>query len=238
MRLDKFTAYTLNLTRSQAKDLIKKGEIEVNGEIVRKGDHQLDLENDRVTFRGEVLEYEEKVYLLLNKPAGYVSSHKDELCPSVFNLLPGFEKYNLFIAGRLDADSEGLLLATNDGDLAHRITSPNHRLPKKYYVRVEGKFKDSDVFLFREGMNIKDGDGNVFKTLPADLEIISENEAFVTVFEGKFHQVKRMCRAAGKEVVRLIRTEIGPLKLDESLRPGAFRKLSHDEVEILKKECT
>ena len=237
MRLDKFISHVLNLTRSEAKTLLRKGEIQVNSSVVRKGDFQINPESDEITYRGGTLEYEEKVYLLLHKPKGYLSSHRGGVHPSVMNLLSGFEKHKLFIAGRLDADSEGLLLLTNDGELAHRLTSPKYRIPKKYHVQVEGVFEDSDISLFREGMDLTDGRGNSYRTLPAKLEIISKNEARITIFEGKFHQIKRMCSAAGKVVTRLVRTEIGPLKLG-NLKPGSFRKLNPEEIEILRKECT
>ncbi|HEY8395333.1 MAG TPA: pseudouridine synthase [Bacilli bacterium] len=238
MRLDKFISYTLNLTRSAAKILIQKGEVTVNDSVIRKSDFQVDLARDAVYYKGGILEYQQDIYLLLNKPAGYISSRKDEYYPSVLNFLSGYEKYSLFIVGRLDVDSEGLLLLTNDGALAHRLTSPNFHVPKKYYVKVEGMFTDSDVELFQNGMEIRDGDGEIFRTEPAALEIISESEAFITICEGKFHQVKRMCLAAGKKVKRLVRTEIGPLRLDESLKPGDYRSLKPEEIEILKKEFT
>ena len=152
------------------------------------------------------------------------------------NLLSGFEKHKLFIAGRLDADSEGLLTDERRGACApaHKPQiSDSEEIP----VQVEGVFEDSDISLFREGMDLTDGRGNSYRTLPAKLEIISKNEARITIFEGKFHQIKRMCSAAGKVVTRLVRTEIGPLKLG-NLKPGSFRKLNPEEIEILKKECT
>lgn len=235
MRLDKFISYALNVTRSEAKNLIRKGEIYVNETIIQKSDFTLDLNQDEVYFQEKVLNYQEFVYLMLNKPAGFVSSRKDETYPSVLNLISGYEKYKLFIAGRLDADSEGLLLVTNDGALTHRLTSPNYHYPKKYYVQVNGEFSDSDRELFQKGMWLEDGKGNDYFTKPAKLEIYSRNEAFITIYEGKFHQVKRMCEHVGKEVFRLVRTAIGPLELDLELKSGEFRPLSRKEIEILKK---
>ena len=235
MRLDKFISYALNLTRSEAKNLIRKGEIKVNGTIVQKSDFNLDLKDDQVYFQEELLSYEEHVYLMMNKPAGFVSSRRDETYPSVLNLISGYEKYKLFIVGRLDADSEGLLLITNDGILSHRLTSPNYLCPKRYYVKVNGEFSDSDKELFQKGMWLKDGRDNDYYTKPAELEIISNNEAYITVIEGKFHQVKRMCAYVGKEVIRLVRTAIGPLELDLELKPGEFRPLKTSEIENLKK---
>jgi 16S rRNA pseudouridine516 synthase len=236
MRLDKYISYALNLTRSEAKSLIRKGKLEVNGKIVQKTDLQIDENKDVISFDDQILGFEKNIYLMMNKPIGYLSSRTDGDYPSILNLVSGYEKYNLFIAGRLDLNSEGLLLLTNDGELTHRLTSPNYHCPKKYYVLVEGVFSKSDVEDFFKGMMIKDGKGKDFTTKPARLEIISPNEAYVTIYEGKFHQVRRMCSKVGKEVKRLIRMEIGNLKLDLSLNSGEYRVMKAREIESLKKD--
>ncbi|MDD3999880.1 MAG: pseudouridine synthase [Bacilli bacterium] len=234
MRLDKYISYALNITRAEARALIHQGKLKVNQEAVLKANFLIKV-GDSVYLEENELNYQKYVYLMMNKPQGYLSSRVDENSPSVFNLLSGYEKYQLVIAGRLDLDSEGLLLFTNDGQLVHQLTSPNYDCPKKYYVLTYGWFKEEDVLTFKKGFMIKDGKNEDFMTKPALLEIISAQEAYITISEGKFHQIKRMCQEIGKEVKYLKRLEIGSLKLDQKLRAGEYRLLEAKEIEILKK---
>ncbi len=232
MRLDKLLSNSGFGARSQVKRLIRKGHVTVNGEVVKDPAFHVDPERDEVLVDGEPVFYEENYYVVLNKPAGYVTSTKDRelTVMELLSDLPRFER--LFPVGRLDKDAEGLLLLTTDGELAHRLTHPKWKVPKKYYVVVEGKLTEEDVEPLRKGMELKD-----FKAKPAKVKILKageeESEAEIEITEGKYHQVKRMFSAVGHPVKYLRRVEFGGLKLGE-LSTGHYRHLTDEEVKKLK----
>lgn len=236
IRLDKYLADMGVCTRSEARDQIKKGYATVNGEKIRKGDTKIDPETDEVTYRGRVLTYSQFVYYMLNKPAGVVSATEDKKDKTVLDLLPKPYPRDVFPVGRLDKDTEGLLLITNDGDLAHNLLSPKKHVDKTYFAKVDGILTPEDVSAFQEGMDI--GEKNL--TLPAKLEILSVDEmdesstCHITIAEGKFHQIKRMCLAVGKEVMYLKRLSMGTLVLDKSLALGESRVLTDEELNGLR----
>jgi len=235
MRLDKFISYALGKTRSEARAIIKQGYIKVNEVIITKNDFYVDEYKDTIVYLGQTLEYKQFIYLMLNKPKGYLSATIDQKIPTVLDLVSEYRKHNLFMAGRLDLDSEGFLLLTNDGKFAHHLASPNHHCPKKYYVEVDGLFLEEDKISFEEGFKIYDGNKNPFTTKPAVLEIIDDNKAYITIREGKYHQVKKMCLKLNKVVIYLKRVKIGNVELDPKLKLGEYRLLTEKEVEHLKK---
>jgi 16S rRNA pseudouridine516 synthase len=234
MRLDRYLSYVQNLTRSEAKRVIRQGLVKVNDETVTRTDFHVQ-EDDRIAYQDELCKYRDYLYFMLNKPRGYLSSTRDKERPTVLDLIKGYEKYELFMAGRLDFDSEGLMIITNDGELAHRLMSPRYECPKTYYVQVEGEFVTADIRSFSEGLLLEDGSGEKYFTKPAALEILSATEALITIHEGKYHQVKRMCEKLGKKVIYLKRNKIGDLELGSNLLPGQYRELLPEEIAILKK---
>lgn len=240
VRLDKFLADAGLGTRSEVKKLIQKGQIQVRKAPVKDPGYKVQIPEDQVYFQGELVgaapEFE---YYLFHKPAGCVSATEDNFQKTVMDYLPG-EKKDLFPVGRLDKDTEGLLLITNDGLLAHELLSPRRHVEKTYYVEVEGKLTQSDVQAMKEGVDI----GEKKKTLPARLHILSSQEmeagwfskAELTICEGKFHQVKRMMEAVGKKVVYLKRISMGSLTLPPELEKGQYRSLTQEELQGLKGE--
>ena len=234
MRLDKYLSDMGAGTRSELKKEIRKSGVTVDGVIVKDPGFSV-CSSSHVVFRGSVVAYEEFVYYMLNKPAGIISASEDELEPTVVDLISEPKRRDLFPVGRLDRDTEGLLLITNDGALSHRLLSPKHHVDKVYYVKVSGILSESDVELFRDGLVLTDG----LECLPADLEILSvsddeyTSEALITIREGKFHQVKRMFSSIGAEVSYLKRLSMGPLVLDPDLAPGEYRRLTPDELASL-----
>lgn len=235
IRLDKFLVEMNQGSRSQIKDAAKKGRIRVNGEPEKKTERKIDPERDTVTFDGAPVLYEEWEYYMLNKPQGVVSATEDNLHRTVIDLIGDAARKDLFPVGRLDIDTEGLLLITNDGELAHRLLSPNRHVDKQYYARIEGRLPGDVIDRMAEGMTLKDG--TVVK--PAKLEISGQTadesaEILLTIQEGKFHQVKRMFEALDCRVIFLKRLSMGSLKLDETLRPGQYRKLTNEELESLR----
>ncbi|MGI6571081.1 MAG: pseudouridine synthase [Caldicoprobacterales bacterium] len=232
-RLDKILANSGYGSRKEVKALIKAGNITVSGKVIKDPGYLVDLDKELPAVDGEIVNYSRFHYLMMNKPAGVVSSTWDPNSKTVIDLLtPPYDKFDLFPAGRLDKDTEGLLLITNDGQLAHNLLSPKKGVPKTYYAEVSGQVSPEDVQAFRQGIPLEEG----FVTLPARLDILASGEiskAMVTVCEGKFHQVKRMFQALGKKVCYLKRISIGSLKLDEGLQPGTFRELTEKEVEAL-----
>ncbi|MGN0271245.1 MAG: pseudouridine synthase, partial [Lachnospiraceae bacterium] len=233
IRLDKYLADMGVGTRSQVKQFIKKGQIQVNGEIQKRPETKLDIAKDKVLFQGEEISYQEYVYYILHKPAGYVSAVKDNLYPTVLSLIDNPQGFQLFPVGRLDLDTEGLLLITNDGTLAHELLSPKKHVEKTYYARIDGKITEEDQRRFAAGLDI----GDEKDTLPAKLEILKsgeESEITVTITEGRYHQVKRMFEAVGKKVTYLKRLQMGSLKLEETLEPGTYRALTEEEIRLLK----
>ena len=233
MRLDKYLSDMGAGTRSELKKEIRKGGAAVDGKVVKDPGCSVSP-SSHVVFRGAVVEYEEFVYYMLNKPAGIISASEDDREPTVVDLIDEPKRRDLFPVGRLDRDTEGLLLITNDGALSH-LLSPKHHVDKVYYVKVSGILSESDVELFRDGLVLTDG----LECLPADLEILSvsddeyASEALITIREGKFHQVKRMFSSIGAEVSYLKRLSMGPLVLDPDLAPGEYRRLAPDELASL-----
>lgn len=232
LRLDKYLADAGVGIRSQVKQMIRKGQISINGEPVKKPDQKVDGEKDKIEVMGKEIRYQKYRYLLLHKPSGYVSATEDKKEQTVLSLLPEKLRKDLFPVGRLDKDTEGLLLLTNDGALAHRLLSPKKHVNKTYYARVQGRVTDEDQAAFLQGVDI----GDEKDTLPAQLEILEaaeESRILLTIQEGRFHQVKRMFEARGKKVVYLKRISMGPLALEEGLKPGDYRELTEEEQEAL-----
>ncbi|MCS4485309.1 pseudouridine synthase [Staphylococcus americanisciuri] len=228
MRLDKFLANAGVGSRKQVKVLLKKGKVLVNNETVKSPKHKVRPHQDCVVVNGEVIEYEPFVYLMLNKPAGIISATEDESQMTTIDMIDGYDHLNLFPVGRLDKDTEGLILITNDGAFNHRVMSPNHHVPKQYYVELAHSVEPSAVEQFAVGIELKEG---LLK--PAELEILEpDNCARVTIHEGKYHQVKRMFHAVDNEVVYLKREAIGSLELDPTLAKGDYRKLSAEELAL------
>lgn len=229
LRLDKYLADAGIGSRSQVKQYLKKGMISLNDQIIQSGDVKIRPGTDQVCCQGQPVLWEEFVYYMLNKPAGYVSATEDNTCETVLALIPDTSHPNLFPVGRLDKDTEGLLLITNDGGLAHRLLSPKKHVDKTYYVTVDTPIPATAFRRFQEGMDI----GEQHLTLPAVLEILSPVTAHLTIQEGKFHQVKRMFHAVGCEVTYLKRIRMGSLELDASLPPGGSRRLTPEELNAL-----
>lgn len=233
-RLDKILANTGRWSRKEAADLIRAGRVTVDGvPAVRREDKY--PETARFQVDGTDISGEKRVCLMLNKPAGLVSATDDPRQPTVLSLLPGYlKKAGLFPAGRLDKDTVGLLLLTNDGALAHSLLSPRRHVDKTYLVRVDGVLDEGDEAAFRAGMVLKSG----LRCLPAGLERLGPSEALVTLREGKYHQIKRMLAARGKPVVYLERRTFGPLVLDEELERGDWRPLTEKEISALQSAGT
>ena len=234
MRIDKCLADCGLGTRSEVKSLLKAKRITVNGKVVTNGKVQVNPETDEILFDGEKIQYEEFVYIMMNKPKGVVSATEDNLHKTVLDLInPLYFKKGVFPVGRLDIDTHGLLLLTNDGELAHRLLSPKKHVTKIYQARVEGVMTEEDAVAFEKGIVLSDGT----ECMPARLDILSttQDESIVQIHlkEGKFHQVKRMVKACGKTVVDLQRLTMGPLKFDESLALGESRPLTEEELESL-----
>lgn len=232
LRLDKYLADMGTGTRAQVKKEISRGSVQVNGEVVKRPEVKIDTDTDQVIYAGKPVAYAEHEYYMLNKPAGVVSATEDRHDQTVLDLIKDHRRNDLFPVGRLDKDTEGLLLITNNGELAHRLLSPKKHVDKLYYARVEGKVTEEDAVKFRQGVDI----GEEKLTLPAELKILKSDtvsEIHLTIREGRFHQVKRMFQAVGKEVVYLKRLQMGTLLLDEALAPGEYRKLTENEVKEL-----
>ena len=236
MRLDKLLAHCGFGTRKEVKDYIKKGYVLVNNKVVKVDKTQVDPQEDVIEVDGEIIHYEEYVYYMLNKPQGYVSATEDNLHPTVVELIDDYYRNDLFPVGRLDIDTEGLLILTNDGQLAHQLLSPKKHCPKIYYARIDGEVNNVDVERFRDGVVIDDD----YLCKSAKLEILNvhqgKSEITVEIYEGKFHQVKKMFEAVGKKVEYLKRIQMKNLKLDENLNLGEYRRLTDEEIDRLKHE--
>ena len=230
-RVDKILAGTGRWSRREVKELIRAGRVAVGGAAVRSPDEKYDRDGLDLRVDGEPVSGEKYVYLMLHKPAGLVSATEDPRQPTVLELLPPhLRRVGLFPAGRLDKDTEGLLLLTNDGGLAHRLLSPKKHVDKTYFVRVEGVLDEEDCAAFASGMVLGDG----LECLPAGLERLeAPDEAIVTLREGKYHQIKRMLASRGKPVRYLKRLTMGPLQLDSGLQKGAWRPLTAEEMDLL-----
>lgn len=256
MRLDKYLADMGLGTRTELKKIIKSGRVTVDGSVAKDPGTRV-TDASVVSLDGSQIRYEEFVYYMLNKPAGIISASEDPREQTVVDLIEENSRRGLFPVGRLDRDTEGLLLITNDGALAHRLLSPKHHVDKTYYARVRGIITDADVQAFADGLTLPDG----LKCMPAGLKILAVknspesefpsiksgsedlsseteseilSEVLVTIREGKFHQIKRMFQAIGSEVLYLRRLSMGPLSLDESLSTGEYRRLTEDEVNLLR----
>ena len=232
IRLDKYLADMSVGTRTEVKKLIRQGKVAVDGLIVKNPDIKVDTGTQNVTYNGIAVTYETYEYYMLNKPAGVISATSDKTEKTVLDLIDSKKRKDLFPVGRLDKDTEGLLLITNDGELAHRLLSPKKHVDKLYYAKVEGTVGMEDIDAFAKGLDIGEGE----YTKPAKLivlksDVISEIE--LSIQEGKFHQVKRMFEAVGKKVIYLKRLEMGTLKLDEGLALGEYRPLTQKELEDL-----
>lgn len=225
MRLDKYLSEMGAGTRSELKKAVRAGRVTVNGVKARDASMHVE-EGDEIFMDGERVAYEQFVYYLMNKPAGVISATEDTRDRTVLDLLEGQQRKGLFPVGRLDRDTEGLLLITNNGELAHRLLSPKNHVDKVYFARLDAPVGETERRLFAEGLRVDE----TFTAMPAGLEILDPgNEVKVTIREGKFHQIKRMFEAVGREVLYLKRLSMGPLALDGSLPPGAYRRLTEEE---------
>lgn len=235
MRLDKFLVACAVGSRTEVKNFLKTGRVTVNGKKEKSAKLQINEDTDEICFDGEKLDYEEFVYYMMNKPQGVISATEDPKHKTVLDLMDDYAcAKEVFPVGRLDIDTHGLLLLTNDGKLAHALLSPKRHVDKTYMAQVKGIMTDEDIETFAKGIPLKD-----FTCQPAKLELVSidteENKSLVrvTIAEGKFHQVKRMVAYCGKEVVDLQRVTMGTLTLDEELKRGEWRRLSKEELEGL-----
>ena len=233
MRVDKLLSNVGVASRAELKKYCKQGLISVNGKVINNPGVQVDSENDDVRFNGEKIVYREFVYIMLNKPDGYISATFDKYDPIVLDLIDqSYLVFEPFPVCRLDKDTEGLLVLTNDGQLAHRVLSPKKHVPKTYYAKIQGKVTEEDILAFEKGVILDDG----YETMPSQLKILKSDdmsEIELTIHEGKFHQVKRMFESVGKKVVYLKRLSMGKLKLDESLKLGEYRELTEEEVKLI-----
>ncbi len=224
MRLDRYLANLKYGTRNEITKKIKSKKVTVNGEIETDPRYKVNTLNDKVTFEGNSVYYKESILIMLNKPSGVISANKDGLHETVLDLIgEPYNRFELRIAGRLDIDTEGLILLTNDGKLLHRIISPNKDVYKKYYVKVESKF-DSKKLL--KEFEIKDGRDYMFTPLLPKVEQISDDEFYLSIKEGKFHQVKRMVEHFNNKVIYLKRVSIGNIELDETLEKGRYKEIT------------
>jgi len=235
-RIDKVLSNLGYGSRTEIKKYCKNGLVLVNDKIVSNPGQQIDPENDGIYFEGKKVVYREFVYLMMNKPDGYISATTDKYDPVVVDLIDqSYMVFEPFPVGRLDKDTEGLLVLTNDGKLSHRVLSPKKHVPKTYYARVSGIVEKNDIEAFKEGVVLDDG----YTTMSSELKIIKsdeQSEIELTIQEGKFHQVKRMFESVGKKVVYLKRLSMGNLKLDESLELGEYRELTDEEVRMIEEK--
>lgn len=236
MRLDKLLANMGYGSRKEVKQLLKKGAVRVNGETVKDPACKVEPTADEVTILGERVVYREFIYLMMNKPQGVISATEDLRDRTVIDLLDAeYKHFQPFPVGRLDKDTEGFLLLTNDGKLAHELLSPKKEVPKMYYAHIEGKVGEEDIRKFAEGVTLDDG----YFTKPGELKVLKSeelrSEIELTITEGKYHQVKRMFEAVGKRVIYLKRMSMGPLILDDQLKLGSYRELTEEEIALLQK---
>lgn len=233
LRVDKVLSNLGYGSRAELKVYCKKGLVKVNDKVISNPGTQVDTDIDKIEFNNEVVRYREFVYIMMNKPDGYLSATFDKRDPIVLDLIdPSYLTFEPFPVGRLDKDTEGLLVLTNDGQLAHRVLSPKKHVPKTYYAKIQGIVTDKDVKAFEKGVTLDDG----YETMPSQLKIIESGEVSeieLTIHEGKFHQVKRMFESLGKKVVYLKRLSMGKLILDESLSLGEYRELTDEEVKLI-----
>ena len=232
MRLDKYLADMGVGTRAEVKKLIRQGQITVDGAVVKLPEMKIDIEHSQVACKGKPIAYETFEYYMLNKPAGVISATTDSKDKTVLDLIDTKKRKDLFPVGRLDKDTEGLLLITNDGEMAHRLLAPKKHVDKVYYAKIEGVVTEEDQRAFAGGVSL----GGDEMAKPAELEILVSDEISeirLTIQEGKFHQVKRMFESVDKKVIYLKRLSMGSLVLDESLELGEYRKLTEEEIKAL-----
>jgi 16S rRNA pseudouridine516 synthase len=233
LRIDKLLANLNYGSRKDVKKIIKEGAVFINNEVIKDPKTHVDPYKDQISVNGEEIIYREYIYLMMNKPQGVISATEDVKEKTVVDLLTEeYQRFEPFPVGRLDKNTEGLLLLTNDGQLAHRLLSPKKHVPKTYYAKIEGKVTEEDIEAFKEGIILDDG----YKTKPGELKILKSGEISeieLTITEGKFHQVKRMFSAVQKKVVYLKRISMGPLQLDPNLKLGEYRELRDDELELI-----
>lgn len=233
-RLDKLLAGTGKWSRREVKALVRQGLVRVDGRLAASAEDKLDPAATVITVAGETISLCRFTYVMLHKPAGVLTATEDRKQPTVLDLLPPeLRRIGLAPVGRLDKDTEGLLLLTNDGELAHRLLSPKYHVDKRYFARVDGELSAADMEAFARGMTLGDG----LECLPAGLEVLPDRVCIVTLREGKFHQVKRMLAARGAPVLYLKRLSMGPLTLDDSLAAGAYRLLRAEEILALYRAC-
>lgn len=233
-RLDKLLAGTGKWSRREVKALVRQGLVRVDGRLAASAEDKLDPAAAIITVAGETVALHRFTYVLLHKPAGVLTATEDRKQPTVLDLLPPeLRRIGLAPVGRLDKDTEGLLLLTNDGELAHRLLSPKYHVEKRYFARVDGELSAADAEAFARGMTLGDG----LECLPAGLELLPGHACIVTLREGKFHQVKRMLAARGAPVLYLKRLSMGPLVLEDSLAAGAYRLLRAEEISALYRVC-
>ena len=234
LRIDKYLADMGIGTRTEIKNYIKKGMVSINGQMIKSSSEKVDTQIDKVQYNGQEILYLEYEYFILNKPAGVISASEDKKTITVIDLIEEKQRDDLFPVGRLDKDTEGLLLITNDGMLAHNLLSPKKHVDKTYYVETDGELNNEHIRMFKEGLHVEED----FVALPATLEIIEAeaegSKAYLTIREGKFHQVKKMMLAINNTVTYLKRISMGPLKLPSDLECGSYRRLTMDEIIMLK----
>ncbi len=233
MRVDKLLSHMKYGSRKEIKKAIKNKLLTVNNEIIINSGYQVDEKKDIIIFNGERVHYKQYVYIMLNKPKGYISATNDRYHKTVIDLLDKTHIYDVFPCGRLDIDTEGLLILSNDGQFAHQLTHPKKEIYKTYYVEVDKPLLIQDIKHFKEGIYILDGIKKLYKTKKALLEIKDEYKALVSISEGKYHQVKRMFQKLGYKVKYLKRIKIGKLLLDDNLSIGEYRELKKHEISLL-----
>lgn len=236
MRLDKILANMGYGSRKEVKELVKKGEVKINNEYAKQASIKVDAYLDIIEVRGEVLEYREFIYLMLNKPKGYISATEDDYHKTVIELIDeDYLHFKPYPVGRLDIDTTGLLILTNDGDLTHKLISPKSGIIKKYHAEIDGRVTEKEIEIFKNGIYLAEED---YTTLPAKLEILKRGQmstVHVFIQEGKYHQVKRMFESVGMKVVELKRLSMGEIELDVDLGEGEYRELNRSEMEWIQK---
>ncbi len=235
MRLDKYVMNALQISKSDAKRIIKQKQIYINDNIVTNCDFS--ISDEKIRYGQKELIYKENIYLIMNKPKGYVCAKSDNVNPTVMDLITDYDVRKLNIVGRLDKDTTGLLIITTDGKMVHHLTSPKHNKEKEYYVLCDKPFNENDVLKAKEGVEIKDEDGSNYVCKSSIIKINRKNNygAYITITEGKFHQIKKMCKALNKEVLELSRIRISELVLEDNLQLGCYRELTNDEINSLLK---
>lgn len=235
MRLDKYVMNALQISKSDAKRIIKQKQIYINDNIVTNCDFS--VSDEIIRYGQKELIYKENIYLIMNKPKGYVCAKSDNVNPTVMDLITDYDVRKLNIVGRLDKDTTGLLIITTDGKMVHHLTSPKHNKEKEYYVLCDKPFNENDVLRAKEGVEIKDEDGSNYVCKSSIIKINRKNNygAYITITEGKFHQIKKMCKALNKEVLELSRIRISELVLEDNLQLGCYRELTNDEINSLLK---